>query len=116
MSSLYLDIFTVNILLSIGNLISLFLYLVYTNFKIKEKIDYIYLSSKILGLLGWVLIGLRYTIPFFISFDMGNMVTLLGIILESLCFISIKAKISNKFTFSFILIDLTYMVCFFSLS
>lgn len=109
MNSLYLDIFTVNILLAIGNLISFFLYLGYTNFKLKEKIDYIYLCSKSLGLLGWLLIGLRYKIPFFISFDIGNMITLLGIILESLCFISVKTKISNKFikyTFIFLLIDL----------
>ena len=96
MNTFNIDIFTIILMIFIGNLISLLLFATYIKPSEAELYDKVYLASKIIQVIAWSVIGLRNNIPQFVSYGLGNALLITGYITEILAFISIKKELTKK--------------------
>jgi diguanylate cyclase (GGDEF)-like protein len=109
---LNVDVRTLLIMLSLGNIVSLSLLSVYRNKSIVWRSYLFFILSKISESAAWALLSLRGVIPDLASVYVGNVVLVIGLSLEALALISVEeTKSRQEIYYATIVFSFTAVFC-----
>lgn len=90
MNIFIIDIYSVIVLLAIGNFTSLLILMAYKSGSARQSSYRMFMVGKVLQAFGWLLLSFRGWAPEFLTVYLGNTVLISGIALEALAFVSAK--------------------------